>query len=477
MGRIIKVFEVAAGYIRRVSGNRITLPLLLLLQFSLHLFFYYNTESFRNISEAGALLGALDRIRAGERPLPLYGFYWYLTPAYVAFFLEWVFGTPDAYFVFQCLLSVLTTWIICRIVILVSGSEAKGIFAVLLIISYFEFTLLSSVFYNQVYEILFSSMLLWFTILLYNNSSLKKNLLFISLIVITVLLSLLFRSTLLYSFSIFIVAGIVMVIFREYRPAIRFWIAGIILFFFVFVLNPLDGLREGEFKPESPVSFWGHTMYGGNGGEVGFIYKENEELFNERLKEFAREKGYDATDESVILLFRKHEVRRFITEEPHKWALLQIRKVLYTFGAVPQRDALTMLVTGKIKMNWVAASGLLQISFALIIFLFLLTADTGRKAFFEPAGTRFFIYLFSVYLLGAICFYAAYSERYRIVSIVATFIPVIAINSHRLIEVRNYRSVIRIILVLFILAVWAYQVYEALIIHSERYFKALGIMK
>jgi hypothetical protein len=477
MGRIIKVFELAADYIRRVSGNRITLPLLLLLQFSLHLFFYYNTESFRNISEAGALLGALDRIRAGERPLPLYGFYWYMTPAYVAFFLEKVSGTPDAYFVFQCLLSVLTTLIVYRIVLLVSGSGAKGIFAVLLLISYFEFTLLSSVFYNQVYEILFSSLFLWLTILLYRASSFKTSLLYITLIVITVLLSLLFRSTLIYSFSCFIVAGIAMVIFRGYRPAIRFWLTGIILFFFVLVVNPWSGLREGDFKPESTISFWGHTMYGGNGGEVGFIYKENEELFNKKLKEFARERGYNTIDESVILLFKEHEVRRFITEEPHKWILLQIRKVLYTFGAVPQRDALTMLVTGKIKMSWIAASGILQFSFALIIILFLLTADLRIKDLFEPAGNKFFIYLFSVYLLGAICFYSAYSERYRIVSIVATFVPVITINSRRLLEISNYRNRIRISLLVFILAVWAYQIYEALVIHSDRYFKALGIMK
>ncbi len=153
------------------SGHRFTVPLLLLLQFGMHLLLYYNTQQFAGISESGTLLGKLDAILSGERPKPLYGFYWYFTPSYIAFLLIRLFGSIDAYFIFQCLLATITTFLIYRSVVLISDSKKSGIVAIILTTIYTEFLLLSSVFYNQVYENFFVA--LFFLLLLYFAKGVK----------------------------------------------------------------------------------------------------------------------------------------------------------------------------------------------------------------------------------------------------------------------------------------------------------------
>jgi len=104
------------SFVLSILKNPFSLYLLLLIQFITHILVYFNTNSFREISEAGALFGNLDLIRSGERLLPLYGFYWYFTPAYIAYFIELLMGSLHAYFIFHTLLSVLTTFIIYKIV-------------------------------------------------------------------------------------------------------------------------------------------------------------------------------------------------------------------------------------------------------------------------------------------------------------------------------------------------------------------------
>lgn len=468
---------VPKGWREIFFGHRLTVPLLLLLQLGMHLLLYYNTQQFAGISESGTLLGKLDAILSGERPKPLYGFYWYFTPSYIAFLLIRLFGTIDAYFIFQCLLATVTTFLIYRSVVLISDSQRTGIIAIILTTIYTEFLLLSSVFYNQVYENFFVA--LFFLLLLHFAKGEKPGESFLkgSFLVIIVTGSLLFRNTMLFIFFYLFIAGIYYVAVKQISTGRNFIILSLAVFVVVFLVKPLDHLREGAYKPPGLLEFWGHTKYGGSGGEVGFIYKENEELFNERLNEYLRQNDIAAASPEVEEGFKRYEVRRFITKEPHRWVLLQAKKVFYTFGIMPQRDGLTMLMTGRVNIGWVLAAFLLQLPFIFLIILFLLTVDIKWKDIALPSGFRFMLYLLGIYLVGAISVYGAYAERYRVVAMVAFIIPVTAINIDRLKQLfkpgRRKELIIRLSFIALVGMVWCYQAYEALILHRERYFQAL----
>lgn len=466
---------------RSLWENRLTIPLLLLFQFGLHLLLYFNTETFSGISESGALFGKLDTILSGESPKPLYGFYWYFTPAYIAAFFIRIFGNIDAYFVFQCLLATLTSLLIYFMVVKISGSKKSGVISIILTTIYTEYLLLSSVFYNQVYENFFVVLLMLVILNFTENGNIKKLVIYGVLAITIVLGSLMFRNTLLVIFFYFLLAGIFFLLKKRHGPGIGLMVLSLVLYVLVFIMKPLDVFREGEYHPQRVLEFWGHTPYGGNGGEVGFIYKENEELFNKRLDAYLHENNIREATPSVVEEFKSYEVKRFITKEPHRWIFLQVKKVLYTFGVMPQRDGLTMLVTGRAPVGWVTAAILLQVPFLLIMTLFLLTVNIRLKSINSLPGYKFLLYLLGLYLITAISIYATWAERYRIVAVVAFIIPVIAINIDNIRELfdRNNRKelIFRLSMIAFMVLVWGYQAYEALVIHRERYFEALERMK
>jgi len=245
----------------------------------------------------------------------------------------------------------------------------------------------------------------------------------------------------------------------------------------MFVIKPLDHFREGEYSPPAALEFWGHTTYGGNGGEVGFIYRENEERFNGRLEAYADERRLSEITPEVVDAFKASEVRRFVTTTPHKWLFLQMKKVFYTFGIMPQRDGLTMLMTGRAPLTLVPSAILLQVPFLFIILLFILTVDINLRRIFSLPGKLFLTYLLGLYLVTAISVYGAWAERYRIVAVVTFIIPVIGINIERLkiLVSRDGRKelMIRLSFVLLMVIIWGLQAYEALVIHRDRYLGAI----
>ncbi|MBE0676491.1 MAG: hypothetical protein IH591_17690 [Bacteroidales bacterium] len=460
-----------------ILKSKLTVPLLLGIQFGLHLLLYFNTEVFSGISESGVLLGKLDSILQGARPKPLFGFYWYFTPAYIASFFIRVFGSIDFYFVFQCLVATATSLALYFAVVKISGSKISGLVALIFSTLYTEFILLSSVFYNQVYENLFVLLLLLVILKFADGRSAMKYTVYGVMAIVIVTVSLMFRNTLLVVFSLMIIVGIFYLTRRQTRTGIGFISLAFVLFALVFVIRPLDLLREGDYSPPGMLEFWGHTPYGGNGGEVGFIYEENEALFNKRLDEYVNDRDIEEVTTSVIEEFKKYETRRFISQEPHRWIFLQVRKVLYTFGIMPQRDGLTMLMTGRVQVGWVMATVLLQAPFLLLMILFVLTFDLKINEIFNLPGYKFLLYLLGLYLVAAVSVYGAWAERYRVVVMMGFIIPVIAINIGNLKRIicRNNRKelTIRLFLAGLLLLSWGYQAYEALVIHRDRYFDAI----
>jgi hypothetical protein len=468
------------GFFKKMQGSRATVPIILAIQFSLHLLGYFNTRTFSGISESGVLLGKLNEILSGASPRPLYGFYWYFTPAYVAKFFIGIFGSIDYYFAFQCLLSTATSFLIYLIVVKISGSKKSGIVSLALATVYTEYILLSSVFYNQVYENFFVLLLLLVILNFVAAGGKKEFVLYGVSALVIVMASLLFRNTLVVFFAFLLIAGVYFLFKKRTVTGAGLLTISLILFLLVFIIRPLDFLREGDYRPPRSLDFWGHTLYGGNGGEVGFIYRENEALFNERLDEYAKQNKIEEITPAVIEDFKSHEVRRFITREPHRWVLLQVKKVLNTYGIMPQRDGLTMLVRGRAGISWVMAAVLLQAPFIFIILLFIMTVDVNLNRIFRLPGYTFIMYLLGLYLIAATSVYGAWAERYRIVVMVSFIIPVTAANINRLtiLFARSGRKelIIRLSVVVLMMMVWGYQAYEALVVHGDRYWNALDKM-
>lgn len=468
---------MGALLIRRCADGRYTVPILLAIQLALHLLLYLNTLTFAGISESGALLGKLDAILAGDRPKPLYGFYWYFTPAYVAYFIIRIFGTIDAYFIFQCLLATLTSFLVYIVTIRLSGSKIAGVISLLFMTVYTEYLLLSSVFYNQVYENFFAVLFLLLLLNIATSETVRSTVLNSVAVLAVVLLSLFFRNTFVAIFSYLLLAGIWFLVRRQVKPGASFLLLSVVVFLTLFVIKPLDYFREGEYSPPAALEFWGHTTYGGNGGEVGFIYMENEERFNSRLEAYAGERGLADITPEVVDEFKASEVRRFVTTTPHKWLFLQAKKVFYTFGIMPQRDGLTMLMTGRTPLSMIPSAILLQVPFLLLIILFIMTVDINLHRIFSLPGKVFLTYLLGLYLVVAISVYGAWAERYRIVVMVAVIIPVVAAGAGRLktLVSRDGRKelMIRLSFVVFMVIIWGFQAYEALVMHRERYLGAI----
>jgi len=222
--------------------------------------------------------------------------------------------------------------------------------------------------------------------------------------------------------------------------------------------------------------FWGHTMYGGNGGEGSFVYPENEKRFNDRLKQYLAANKIDSVTPDVVNQFRRSEIKTFIMTEPHSWLLLQIRKVAYLFGSVPQKDGLLMLFKGKIKLSWISSALILQFSYAIILILFILCVDLRYRNMVRNSYTRIF-YFIGLYLISGICLFSFYQERFRVVIFVCFFIPVIALNLSRLknllLKENRKELIIKLTIILILFVVWIYQAYEALYIYHDRYFQVV----
>jgi hypothetical protein len=233
---------------------------------------------------------------------------------------------------------------------------------------------------------------------------------------------------------------------------------------------------NSNYYDETTTLFWGHTFYGGLGGESGFIFPENEKRYNETLNQYINANNIDSVTPVVVNQFRMSEVKTFIINDPHKWLYLQVKKVFYTFGSVPQKDGLIMLYRGKIKIPWLISALIIQLSYTVILIMFLMTVDLNIKKIIQDKYKRI-IYFIGLYLIGGICIFSAYQERYRVVIFVCFFIPVIAINFNKfktiLLKENRRKLIIKLIIILILLAVWIYQAYEALYIYHDRYFKVV----
>jgi hypothetical protein len=447
--------------------------ILLAVHFLLNIAIYFNTNTFYEISESRSNFDAYYSLINGDKFLPMSGYY-FLTSAFIALFITEITGNGlFYYFIFQIVLSSVTVYVLYEIILHITKSRKQAVTGIILLIFYLEFNLLGSVFYNQIYEIFFVSLFLLLTVLLYDEKTFTRIALYSLLILLIVYFSMFFRKTLLFIYAVFI-----FLLFFNVKDKInfaKFSVMALSIFLILFLFNPYK-IYNSNYHSENTTLFWGHTFYGGLGGESGFIFPENEKRYNERFDQYINANKIDTVTPDVIDEFRISEVKTFITHEPHKWAFLQIKKVFYTFGSVPQKDGLLMLYKGKIKIPWTVSALIIQLSYAVILIMFLITVDLNFKKIITDKYKRI-IYFLGLYLIGGICIFSAYQERYRPVIFVCFFIPVIAVNFYKfkiiLLKENRKELIVKLIIIMILIAVWIYQAYEALYIYHDRYFKVL----
>lgn len=445
--------------------------ILLAVHFLVNIAIYFNTNTFHEISESGNSYDAFYALINGKRFLPMHS-YFFLTPAYIAFFIYNLFGNGlFYYFIFQIILSTVTVFVIYKIILHITKTRKQAVIGIILMIFYLEYDLLSSIFYNQLYEVFFVSAFLLLIFLINDENRITRITLYSLLILLIIFFSMFFRKTLELAYVIFIFS--LLFYTKDKINLTKFAVLAVLSFLILFFYNPYK-MYNSKYHDESETLFWGHTFYGGLGGEWGFIFPENEKRYNERLKQYLTANKIDTATPDVIKQFKMSEVKNLITHQPHKWLFLQIKKVFYTFGSVPQKDGLLMLYKGKIKMPWYISAFIIQFSYAVILIMFLITVDLNYKKILHDKYKRI-IYFLGLYMIGGICIFSAYQERYRPVIFVCFFIPVIAINFYKfkdiLLKENRKELTVKLIMILILFAVWIYQAYEAMYIYHDRYFK------
>jgi hypothetical protein len=244
--------------------------------------------------------------------------------------------------------------------------------------------------------------------------------------------------------------------------------------------------------------FFGHTDYGGDGGEGSFVYPENETRYNKALADWCRENKIVKPDVKDINKFQRGEIIKFVTGSPFAWIKLQFTKFFRTFGVVPESTSFLILYTGLLKEKLWLISIIVVAPVALTIILFILFFNLSaiRKLFnfstiqhSNPSShtsnrkphtdnNKHFLYVYCLlflYYLIATVFFGQYQERYRMPMMVVFIIPIlsyfIASFERKQFFNRISLSIKGVVIVLF-MTIWVFQAKKA-ISNKERLKNAI----
>ncbi|MCJ7483544.1 MAG: hypothetical protein MUO31_11315 [Thermodesulfovibrionales bacterium] len=458
--------------------QRYKVILFLLLGFNLifKLLIFYNTNSFY-VSEAGSNYGYLQAIEKGMHPMLFQAGYRSIL-AYIGYFFKSLTGTLGAFFWFQALVSTLSIYILYLICLRLTNEKTSALFAVLLATIFMDYHLLTPVFYYQIFEIFFVLLVVYLVLWMIDGNKPMRSAA-VLLVPLIIYISVFFRGTLGYFAWLLIGMSLYFVLRKEYRLFAKLAAAGMITMI-LFSMLPQGNYKNKNIVSVNDFKFYGHTLYGGDGGEGRFIYEENEARYQKRLNEFMREHNYDSPTIQVRNEFQSREIREFILKSPHKWLWLQARKVAFTFGIVPVRDSLELLSTGKLHMKWYLSAFIIQAPYVIILLGFIVLIVLFFRISDLNNGKFLFLMLVLFYLIASTCLYGHYQERYRHVVILAGILPVSAFYFCRLADRSSMKSIARIkniLLVLILLIIfshWGYQAYNALVVNKGRYLKAVN---
>ena len=465
-------------FVNFIESKHIFILLCLLgFNFIIKIFVFYNTTAFL-VSEAGSNYDFLKAIENGANP-PLFEYNYRSVLAYLGHFIKTFAGTLDAFFWFQALLSTISVYILYLICLKVTNAKIPSLFAVLMATILLDYHLLTPVFYYQIFDIYFVLLVVYLVLLMIEKNKIMKSagILFIPAIVYV---SYFFRGTLAYFWSLLIIMAIYFILRKDYQLFVRFAVTGAITLI-MFSILPFGNFSSMNKPAVNDFKFYGHTLYGGDGGEGAFIYKENEIRYKNKLAEFMIKHHYASATISVRNEFQRNEMKEFISKTPHKWLLLQIRKVAYTFGIVPIRDSLQLLTTGKLSLPWYLSAFVIQVPYVFILLIYVVLIVLFFKGIDLNNVKLLFMFLVLFYLLAATCLYGHYQARYRHVVILAGILPVSAFYFNKFLgwfsqkDIKRRRLILLVLVLLIIFSHWGYQAYNSLVLNRERYDRALDI--
>jgi hypothetical protein len=480
------------------SNWRQTLLIILLLNFTLRLLIYCKTTLF-HFSDYQVYLAGIDRIYNGGS-IPILSGNFLFTISYLGYFAKYLLGSLNCFFVINCFLGTMTTLILVTLIIRLSGSVIAGMIAALIMTVYTEFMVFSSVFYTPVIMLFLLSL---FIVLLYNyyrTNSLQVAILQGLAINMVFIISFLFKPELVF-FPVFL--GILAIVFVRKNKTFLFrnlFLAlSLSMGFLLFIFTGIYSMGKQDVIGNDFV-FFGHTDYGGDGGEGSFVYPRNKVRYEAAFSDYCKNNRIVVPTGKQRNNFQLLEIIKFIIQHPHKWVSLQFTKFFRTFGVVPETTSFKILYTGLLKGNLWLTSIVVVFPVAIIILLFILFFNVlslkqllnfSTLQLFNPSTPSilfptlqaarprnyflFVYFLLFIYYIIATIFFGHYQERYRLPVMVVFIIPVlsyfIATFDRKQFFNRVSLSIKGGIIVLF-LVVWAFQAKKA-ISNKERLNNAI----
>ncbi len=344
--------------------------MLTLLTLSIRLAIYYTTTLF-SFSDYGSYLSVIENINSGDKVFLQNGNCFFAI-SFIGYFAKYVLGSIDYFFIFICVAGTLTSLVLFNILKNTFHSALAGLFAVTIYINYTEFIVFSSVFYTPVIMILLLSVFVLLLSYYYRVIKILPVIISTAGLVIIFLLTFLFKPELMF-FPIFLVGFPLFFIRNDKIFLSRSLALALILLTSYFFFNSLQVVN----RPDRNIIFnsfffYGHTNYGGDGGEGDFVYPENEARYNHALADWCKENYISQPDIKDITRFQHEEIFKFVTRSPFAWIKLQGTKFFRTFGVVPESTSFMVLYTGLLKGNLWLTSIVVVAPVALIILLFII---------------------------------------------------------------------------------------------------------
>ncbi len=444
-----KGLKRTCGFMSGLIGERplAVVAFLLVLNFLVRVFIFRTTNLFR-FSDFAVYLEAVSDIEAGNKVYLLNGNFLFAI-SYIGSFLKSLTGTPDGFFYFNSLLGSLTGLTAGLILKKLTSSWKPGIIALVIMTFYTEYMVFSSVFYTPVLMIFLVSLLILALGYYLKGGPFPGKLFYGAAAVILFLATFFFKPELKYLPFFLLIPGMAPVVRRKkIDPGLPVLALAMLASYQVFDRSGIITAPQGNVISNSFV-FFGHTDYGGDGGEGAFIYPENEVRYLEALDAYCRREGITEPDKKDINRFQSEEMVKFIKSHPLKWVGIQFTKFFRTFGAVPESVSFRVLYTGLLKGRlWLTAIVVaVPVLLILILFVFLFPFGELKETLLlcrdrspapeqnltkaEPAGSfkcryAMVILIFFIYYLIATVFYGQYQERYRLPVMVLFIIPAVA---------------------------------------------------
>lgn len=390
---------------------------------------WYATELFR-FSDYQFYMQAADRIIEGQQQLLREGNMLFAI-SHIAAALHRLSGSYNLFFIFNSILGTAATLLVYRLIVRTTGNFGAGLITMGLLLIYTEFQVFSSVFYTPVIMLFLVALLLN---LLHEYIAGRKLILVIAtgtMVILVYLLTFFFKPELRYLPWFMLIPAVVGFALRDHIQAVRLLVLVPVMQAGMLAINSPQVITspEGNVISNSFV-FFGHTDYGGNGGEGAFIYEENRERYNLRLEQYLGEKGIGSPSTADYNAFQREEIKRFITGHPFRWAALQVRKFFGTFGIVPESTSFRVLHTGLLKGHKWLTAFVVSAPVALIILLTITLVRPGAlaEAFTHHRTTGIVMLTLLAYYLIATIFYGQYQERYRLPLMVLFIIPALGMS-------------------------------------------------